>query len=80
MINRGIWKTFTIAAFITSNLQGIAIEQLKAMSDDDLAMATAPSGSGSNRVGSPVSRTRRCRRKLPVSGFITPCGAGRNRK
>jgi hypothetical protein len=40
--NRAIWKTFTISAFDTPNLQGITIEQLLAMSDDELAVAPAP--------------------------------------
>ncbi len=40
--NRAIWKTFTISAFDTPNLQGVTIEQLLAMSDDDLAIAPAP--------------------------------------
>ena len=40
--NRAIWKTFTISAFDTPNLQGVTIEQLLAMSDDELAIAPAP--------------------------------------
>jgi hypothetical protein len=40
--NRAIWKTFTISAFDTPNLEGVTIEQLLAMSDDELAVAPAP--------------------------------------
>jgi hypothetical protein len=40
--NRAIWKTFTISAFDTPNLQGVTIEQLLAMSDDELAIAPTP--------------------------------------
>jgi hypothetical protein len=40
--NRAIWKTFTISAFDTPNLRGTTIEQLLAMSDDDLAISPAP--------------------------------------
>ena len=40
--NRAIWKTFTISAFDTPNLQGVTIEQLLTMSDDELAVAPAP--------------------------------------
>lgn len=40
--NRAIWKTFTISAFDTPNLQGTTIERLLAMSDDQLAIAPAP--------------------------------------
>jgi hypothetical protein len=40
--NRGIWKTFTISAFDTPNLLGVTLEQLLAMTDDDLAIAPAP--------------------------------------
>jgi hypothetical protein len=39
---RSIWKTFTISAFDTPNLQGVTIEQLLTMSEDDLAIAPAP--------------------------------------
>ena len=40
--NRAIWKTFTISAFDTPNLLGVTIEQLMAMSGDELAIAPAP--------------------------------------
>ena len=40
--NRSIWKTFTISAFDTPNLLGVTIEQLLAMSDDELAISPAP--------------------------------------
>ena len=40
--NRSIWKTFTISAFDTPNLQGVTIEQLLAMPDDELAVSPAP--------------------------------------
>jgi phage terminase large subunit len=39
---RTIWTTFTISAFDTPNLAGITMEQLLAMSDDDLAHPPAP--------------------------------------
>ena len=39
--NRAIWKTFTISAFDTPNLQGVSIEQLLTMSEDELAIAPA---------------------------------------
>ena len=40
--NRAIWKTFTISAFDTPNLLGVTLEQLLAMSDDELSIAPAP--------------------------------------
>jgi hypothetical protein len=40
--NRAIWKTFTISAFDTPNLMGVTIEQLLAMSDDELSISPAP--------------------------------------
>src|SRR5262252_6658298 len=41
-LGKSIRKTFTISAFDTPNLQGVTIEQLLAMSDEDLAIAPAP--------------------------------------
>jgi len=40
--NRSIWKTSTISAFDTPNLQGLTIERLLAMPEDELAIAPAP--------------------------------------
>jgi hypothetical protein len=39
---RTIWTTFTISAFDTPNLAGITLEQLLAMSEDELAHPPAP--------------------------------------
>lgn len=39
---RAIWKTFTISAFDTPNLAGLTIDQLLAMSEDELADPPAP--------------------------------------
>jgi hypothetical protein len=39
---RTIWTNFTISAFDTPNLAGITMEQLLAMSEDELAHPTAP--------------------------------------
>ena len=35
--NAALWQTFTLSAFDTPNLRGVSLEQLLAMSDDDLA-------------------------------------------
>jgi hypothetical protein len=40
--NRRIWKTFTISAFDTPNLEGVTLERLLTMLDDELAIALAP--------------------------------------